>query len=232
MRKWVLIFLLLINVIVFFGFAMRSSAPRDSDVEVEQAFELRLVSEVAQESLIKIADLRPQGELQPWFVEGACILYGGVGKQKTADDIAGFLTEQGLSPIILVQANAVKKYHLVVAVPTQLEAKLALESQFKAENISPPVVSINEKLLYQLGLYANTEEADKVRRELASVFAGSIALQVLEVLGFRNDYFVQLQDDIDRNLINKINDVLKLTYETLKIEKKVCKGVASIKPHQ
>lgn len=234
MRKWVLIFLLLINVIVFFGFAMRGSAPRDSDVEVEQAFELRLVSEVAQESLIKIADQRPQGDIKPWFVEGACILYGGVEKQKTADDIAGFMTEQGLSPLILVkqQATTVKKYHLVVGVPTQLKEKLALETQFKVENISYSVVNINEKSLYQLGVYANAGEAGKGRRELVAVFADAIAPQVLEVLGSRNDYFVQLQDDIDRNLINKINDVLKLTYETLKIEKKVCKGVASTKLHQ
>lgn len=233
MRKWVLIFLLLVNVIVFFGFAMRSqNASLRSSVEVEQAFELRLVSEVSQESLVKIADQKSQGDIQPWFVEGACIFYEGIKEQKTADEIAGFMTEQGLSPLILMQTMVEKKYYLIAAVPKQPEARLALEVQLKAKNIPVTVVSDNEKAVYQVGAYASVEEVDKVRRALGSSFTGFVALKVQESLDIQSDYFIQLQDDIDRNLINKINDVLKLTYETIKIEKKVCKGVASTKPHQ
>lgn len=230
MRKWVLIFLLLINVIVFFGFAMRGqNAPARSAVEVEQAFELRLVSEVAQDSLIKIAEQKTQGDVQAWFVEGACISYEGIKEQKLADSIAGFMAEQGLNPIILIEAGVAGKYQLLLAVPELIEARLALESRLQQEAISLTVTNIHAKQVYQFGNYASTGEAEKARLGLLSV---SLGWQVEEVLSTPRTFSIQLVDDIDRNLINKINDVLKLTYKTLIIEKKVCKGVASIKPHQ
>ncbi len=230
MRKWLLIFLLLINVIVFFGFVMQGQeAPARPDVEVEQAFELRLVSEVAPDSLIKIAEQQEQGDAQAWFVEGVCISYEGIKDQKSADDIAGFMAEQGLSPIIFMQTVAAEKYQVLVAVPDETEARLALESTFQAKGISLTLADINGEAVYQVGNYASAEEAEEARLGLLSV---SIELQLREVVGTQSAFFVQLADDVDRNLINKINDVLKLTYETLKIEKKVCKGVASTKPHQ
>jgi hypothetical protein len=230
MRKWVLIFLLLVNVIVFFGFAMRGQdAYIRSDEEVVQAFELRLVSEVAQDSLIKIADQKKQDDIQPWFVEGACILYEGISDQKIADKIAGFMSEQGLSPIILVQTVATEKYQLILAVPEEIETRLALESQLQEKDFLLTVANTNAKEFYQFGNYASAEEGDKARQGLLSV---SLALQVQAVVGAKKTFSIQLADDIDRNLINKINDVLKLSDETLKIEKKVCKGVASTKPHQ
>lgn len=230
MRKWLLIFLLLINVIVFFGFAMRGQeAPARPDVEVEQAFELRLVSEVAPDSLIKIAEQQEQGDIQAWFVEGACISYEEIKEQKSADDIAGFMAEQGLSPIIFMQTVAAEKYQVVVAVPDEVEARLALESRFQTKGISLTMANINDEAVYQIGSYASADEAEKARLGLLSV---STELQLHEVLDTQRAFSVQLADDVDRNLINKINDVLKLTYETLKIEKKVCKGLASTKPHQ
>lgn len=230
MRKWLLIFLLLINVIVFFGFVMQGQeAPARPDVEVEQAFELRLVSEVAPDSLIKIAEQQEQGDAQAWFVEGVCISYEGIKDQKSADDIAGFMAEQGLSPIIFMQTVAAEIYQVLVAVPDETEARLALESTFQAKGISLTLADINGEAVYQVGNYASAEEAEEARLGLLSV---SIELQLREVVGTQSAFFVQLADDVDRNLINKINDVLKLTYETLKIEKKVCKGVASTKPHQ
>ncbi|SFG91374.1 hypothetical protein [Neptunomonas qingdaonensis] len=230
MRKWLLIFLLLLNVIVFFGFAMRGQeTPARPDVEVEQAFELRLVSEVAPDSLIKIAEQPEQRDIQAWFVEGACIAYEGIKEQKSADDIAGFMAEQGLSPIILMQTVTAEKYQMVVTVPDEREARLTLESRLQANGITLIMANINDEAVYLIGSYASAGEAENAQRGLLSV---SSELQLHKVLDTQRAFSVQLADDVDRNLINKINDVLKLTYETLKIEKKVCKGLASTKPHQ
>lgn len=199
MRKWLLIFLLLINVIVFFGFAVRGQKSTDvSNAEIEQAFELRLVSEVAPDSLVKKADLTDQEPVQERVVDGECVFYEDIENQQKADEIADFMAEQGLEPVILMGALS--------------SAQSYSESELLASGYSTHLLAAQQVLV--------------------DVLSQADAFEVKEVFEPVGRYSIQLKGTIDRNLINKINEVLKIRYKSLKTGKKVCKGVASIKSHQ
>lgn len=218
-------------LLFFFGFVMRGSgSPAQSDVKIEQAFKLRLVSEVAQESLVKITDKNNKEKVQAWFVGGECIWYEGVEDQASADEIADFMAEQGLNPIIFMENDESVRYQLVLHVakseeiPTDFLVALHARSEFFTND------NLNSEGSYLIGEYPALQDAEKAKFDFLSLYE---KLTVQEVFKRERHYSIQLQDATDRKLINKINDVLKVTYKTLKIEKKkVCKGLASTKPHQ
>ncbi|SIS86093.1 hypothetical protein [Neptunomonas antarctica] len=231
MRKWVVIFLLLANVVTFFGFTMLNNESSQSvDMEIEQAFELRLVSEVSPQSLIKISDQKAS-QLSSLYssIDAKCIQYEGIKDQNEADKIVDFMLGQGLDPIILVGYSEDIRYELVLPVPLSSASEKGLVELFRKNNILlAPSNNFAEKYL-TVGIYSNLAAAQKRIDDLLMV---STALEIKQTIGRVESYLIQLKGNIDRKLINKINDVIKNTYKTIKIEKKECKGVATVKPDQ
>jgi hypothetical protein len=162
-KKWVLAFLVLANALTFFGFVMLEKPQQEEEsLALERAMELRFVTEVPDQALAKRSEPLVFKESNK---DGLCYEYQGIDTQADADQIAAFMTEQGLEPLILL------------------------------------------------------DDAQGARAKLPE----------WQEIG---QYRVRLQSIIDEKLINKINDVLRDAYKSIKIEKKVCKGVASQKRDQ
>lgn len=162
-KKWILAFLVLANALTFFGFVMLEKPQQaEESLALERAMELRFVTEVPDQALTKRSEPLVFKESDK---DGLCYEYRGIGTQADADQIAAFMTEQGLEPLILL------------------------------------------------------DDAQDARAELPD----------RQETG---QYRVRLKLISDENLINKINDVLLEAYRNIKIEKKVCKGVASQKRDQ
>lgn len=152
MRKWILLFLLLLNAVVFFGFIMQSRPVSDPVLSgLDQVLELRLVSEVPENTLSR---RKTEVDTEQAALDGSCYYYSNVHDKKQRDEILLFLNEKDL---------------------------LAVEY---ASNLAE----------WRAGVYISTSS--------------------------------------ERKLINKINNLLKDVFETIKIEKKVCKGLASEKVDQ
>lgn len=90
MRKWSLLFLLLLNVVVLFWFSMQ----RQGDTRVTSparqlsAAELKLVSEVSDTQLLE------RGRLNQ------CYLYGGINARKDWQEISAFMQEYQVAPLL------------------------------------------------------------------------------------------------------------------------------------
>jgi hypothetical protein len=224
MRKWVLIFLLLVNVITFFGFTMLDNqSSRGVDVEPEQAFELRLVSEVSPQSLIKISDQKvlPLAALSS-SIDSQCLQYEGINDENEADKIVAFMVEQGLDPVILVEYSVGASYALVLPVPLSGTSEKDLIERFRKNNIViVPSNAVTGKFL-TVGVYSNRVSAQKRMSDLSML---SSALEIKETNAADESYLIQLKGIVDRKLINKINDVIKNTYKLINIDKKECRGL-------
>lgn len=147
--KWSVIFLLLVNALVLFGFSMRQSGSVGDDEVLPSLQTIRLVNE---------SDQILAGNEQPSVTKAndahMCYDYVLRGSDRQITQISDFLVEQGLDPVI---------HNLV-------------DDRFKISVLIPD------------------------------------------------------DEQIDRKMINKINEILLDGHSGLKIGKKVCKGLASIKP--
>lgn len=152
MRKWILLFLLLLNVVAFFGFMMQSRPDSDPSLSgLDQVLELRLVSEVPVDTLIKRGTPGSAGASE---INGSCFYYGNIDEVSEREEILLFLNEKNLLPV-----------------------------EYETEGAE-----------WRAGVYVSTSS--------------------------------------EQELINKINNLLKDVFKLIKIEKKVCKGLASEKVDQ
>lgn len=219
MRKWILIFLLLANVVALFGFTMfEKKISRQKSVDIERAFTLRLVSEVASESLQKVSS-----ETKPLIVAGIvveeCFFYEKIATQSEADVIAGFMVEQGFAPRILVKSVMQDEFKLVIRLPKGEREKQIVVESLRNEGVRVAVSANSIAPEMIIGKFLTQAAAQMRLDELPAL---ENVLEIREGVYEKMHYSIRLVVDIDRKLINKINDVLKNKYKSLKIVKKVC----------
>jgi hypothetical protein len=228
MRKWVLIFMLLTNVIVFFGFVMLAEkSVSEVDVEIEQANTLRLVSELTENDLQKRTEQKvPDVGRQ---VLAACYFYEGFVGEAVADNVAGFMITQGLSPTILVRPPEREKYQIVLSLPDTMREKLLLVTPLRESGVLViPARDFVDSEFVIAELLTRDEAEEKLNGLL--MLAQRIKIKHLPAMGTRHS--IRISEDIGRNLINKINDVVRKKYKLIKIVKKPCKGVARLKARE
>ncbi len=104
MRKWILIFLLLANALLFMGYTLIKSPAKSSAVEnTEAVLELKLLSEVPVESLVKKQDLpSTENSNGVMTLEEECYQYQGLETEQEADEVVAFFAEQGINAVIFL----------------------------------------------------------------------------------------------------------------------------------
>lgn len=219
MRKWLLVFLLLANVVAFYGFVMTAEKPVSQlDVEIEQAFTLRLVSEVAEGSLEK-RSAHKLADIKAGEVLAECVVYEGFVNQSDADAVAGFMVEQGLLPTIIVGPSEGEKFQLVLSLPKTMREKLLLVAPLRESGV---LVTPSRDFVASEFVIAEFQTQAGAQDKMNSLLMLAERLGIKHQLAVKKRYSVQLSVDVDRILINKINDVLQKKYKSLKILKKPC----------
>lgn len=223
MRKWVLLFLLLANVLVFFGYSMlQAPEKRYATLEISRALELRLVSEVPTEALRHWSENAPQDEsAQTGAIQ--CLEYSGIRQQTDADEIVRFLTEQGMEPLILLDYARARRFHLLLPVPSGVESQQRLLARFQALQAKLQPWPQNPDY-YLIGEYASRSLAERQKAALGKL---AMTAQVGQAPAMVQGYRIRLKAPESSDLLNRINGLLQETYSQLKIEKKRCQGVAS-----
>lgn len=242
--RWAFLFLLLVNAIVLFWYAV-TTAERTADVSVSsEAHKIKLLNEV---DLVLLAQQRNSGDFQSGEKEGGvvgsteaqsseslklspvvteCVRIGEVLSQLTAERLVDFLSERGFDAFIdQVQHQQVVGYRVEMQSPDGDGARIQLLDRLAQASIVPESRMDNGRLVFVLRRFDRYEDAE--------AFAG--VLRVLDLLPELRPieeptytYFVRYQLGSDHKISSKINVIVKKAYPDLKIEKKRCEGVASL----
>lgn len=224
--RWLFILLLLVNA-VYFSWQMQSSEelhiakPVPADVA-----RLRLLSEVDQSLLLsrelpqqKVQEVQEVSLAQSW-----CQVIEGIASLNDAEELQLKLLAAGVeSSISVSDEEQVLAYELIVRQPSAAEADVALLSNIKAMGLAVERIPLNGGSAYILGRYGKRSEVNQAQERLSGVLRSEI-YQVVSKDGL---YQVWIDNDEVSETPNKINDLREYFQHGIKIEKKVCKGVAS-----
>ncbi|GGO87684.1 hypothetical protein GCM10011348_41430 [Marinobacterium nitratireducens] len=219
MLRWLFLLLLLANAVVLLWAAMmrpdqsREPLPPPADA----GRELRLLSEVSSGALT----LRPvQPQAAP---SNLCLVYEGFADRLAADQAAVLMRSNGLDPQVEVETEMLPDgFELVLDLPASSAERLALIERLDGLGIVPE--GRPDDGVLKLGRFTGEGGAGD---ELERFGEAGLAPQLRPLERPRERFRLLIPAATDRELFNKINRVLENTQPEIKIEKKVCEGVAS-----
>ncbi|WP_415886135.1 hypothetical protein ACMXYO_16145 [Neptuniibacter sp. QD37_6] len=215
MFRWLFLFLLLANAVLLFWHSIQIEPQviEASDTR-KQLNTLKLVTEMDQDALEKLkAEKSSQQE---------CFWFAGFETDVKAAAVTQLIVGLGGQAEYKAMEEAVASYVVVISLPEDLKKRLALMDYLENKGLS----EVGDELLgfeYSLEGYSNKESAVEQVKVLSSLAIDS-RVEKRESTGAR--YVVVMDASVDRNLSSKIKEIVKENYYFIKIEKKLCKGVA------
>ncbi|WP_415902265.1 hypothetical protein ACMXYR_15590 [Neptuniibacter sp. QD29_5] len=215
MFRWLFLFLLLANAVLLFWHSIQIEPQviEASDTR-KQLNTLKLVAEMDQDALEKLkVEKSSQRE---------CLWFAGFETDVKAAAVTQFIVGLGGQAEYKAKEVAVASYVVVISLPEDLKKRLALMDYLENKGLS----EVGDELLdfeYSLEGYSNKESAVEQVKVLSSLAIDS-RVEKRESTGTR--YVVVMDASVDRNLSSKIKEIVKENYYFIKIEKKLCKGVA------
>ncbi|WP_415899441.1 hypothetical protein [Neptuniibacter sp. QD48_11] len=215
MFRWLFLFLLLANAVLLFWHSIQLEPETNKTSEARQQLNtLKLVTEMDQGALEKLkAEKSSQQE---------CLWFAGFETDVKAAAVTQFIVGLGGQAEYKAIEVAVASYVVVISLPEDLKKRLALMDYLENKGLS----EVGDELLdfeYSLEGYSNKELAVEQVKVLSSLAIDS-RVEKRESTGTR--YVVVMDASVDRNLSSKIKEIVKENYYFIKIEKKLCKGVA------
>lgn len=215
MFRWLFLFLLLANAVLLFwhSIQLEPEANEISDTP-QQLSTLKLVAEMDQSTLDRLkVDSADQKE---------CIWFTGFDSDVKAAAVTQFIVGLGGQAEYKVIDTVATDYVIVISLPQDLEKRLALMDYLEKQKLS----EVGDELLdfeYSLEGYRTKESAVEQVAALSRIEIDS-RIEMRE--SNKKHYIVTMDAPIDRNLSNKIKEIVKENYSFIKIEKKLCKRVA------
>ncbi|WP_415889539.1 hypothetical protein ACMXYV_16710 [Neptuniibacter sp. SY11_33] len=215
MFRWLFLFLLLANAVLLFwhSIQLEPEANEISDTP-QQLSTLKLVAEMDQSTLDRLkVDSADQKE---------CIWFTGFDSDVKAAAVTQFIVGLGGQAEYKVIDTVATDYVIVISLPQDLEKRLALMDYLEKQKLS----EVGDELLdfeYSLEGYRTKESAVEQVTALSRIEIDS-RIEMRE--SNKKHYIVTMDAPIDRNLSNKIKEIVKENYSFIKIEKKLCKRVA------
>ena len=224
--RWFFILLLLVNAL-YFGWQLRQVEPAmDGSVRNDVA-RIRLLSEVDTSLLLsrKTVFNSVEKESLPAVAEGPwCQLVTGIRDSDTAESLVQKLQEAGQQAIIEpLDDERVLAYELTLPQPAAEAEQLALISNLRTLGHTAELIDLNRKGVYVIGRYPTRTEMNRARSLLVGLFEPGI----YQVVAKENHYQVWVEVAEGSESSNKIKQLAEYFPRGIKIEKKVCKGVAS-----
>ncbi|MDO6565203.1 hypothetical protein Q4488_17640 [Amphritea sp. 1_MG-2023] len=222
--RWCLLILLLINGL-YFAWQLPQSNHHSKPAVNAQVATLRLLNE-ADRSLLLARHRDDEGTSQAVSVpaENLCWVVGEINSEMAAHQLQAKLVQLGLiSRLASIDVEQLQAYELILARPKARPGQQALETRLTALGLSTEVVSLGDREAYVLGRYDSLAALRRVSRSI------DIQPQPIEFELVKQTRLFEVSISADRALEtdNKIKEVADLLNSSMKIEKKVCKGVAS-----
>ncbi|MBY4676883.1 hypothetical protein [Marinobacterium arenosum] len=223
--RWLFLFLMLANAILLFWYAQQSVVPDRGRESAAEGLPLALVSE------------QPPAALRSVVGEGAavdgerpelpCFMIGVIDNTLTAERIVEFFSVRGYRARINQQSDErVVGYQVGLPAPDGDAARVALLRQLDAAGVVPESRMVQGRLQFVLARYASERQAADFVAGLAAKLAPDLQPAISPVQQLDWTYLVQIDGPFDQEMSSKINAIVRKAYPELKIEKKLCKGVA------
>lgn len=215
--RWLFILLLLVNAL-YFGWQMRQQqTPRVSVEEYSGVARIRLLGEMDQSLLLPREALSP-GQSQRCFVlTGAETL---AVAELLQEALAGQQVRSVISPI---DEERVLAYELVLRQPATEAARHGMLKDLQQLALGAEATELNGEAVYVVGRYATRTELNRARDRMIGLFNPDL----YQVVSKRDLFEVWLEAGAFKESGNEINALKKYFPNGIKIEKKLCKGVAS-----
>lgn len=237
--RWLFLLLLLMNVVFFVWQARPLPTPAPVVALPAGVERLRLLSEVdatlllprtQSESLSVPASVLPGASDVP-VRSGAvsaptvwCQVVSGLDSERAALELRDRLAAQGLTATIDAHMReAMLAFELIVDRPLVQVEDVALLDNLSRLGLRAEAVSLNDVPAYVVGRYGSRTEVDQALARLV----GLLAPRIYQVVSKKATFQVWVEVDETRETSNEINLVASILPRGIKIEKKVCKGVAS-----
>lgn len=221
--RWIFILLLLVNA-VYFSWQLRPSEdlPEAKAVPADVA-RLRLLSEVDRSLLLSressLQEVQKASVAQSW-----CQVVGGIPSLSIAEELRAKLLINGIeSSLVVDDEERVLAYELIVRQPSSGDADQALLANIKSMELAAEPITLNGGSAYVLGRYGARAEVNRAQQRLS----GLLRSEIYQVVSKDSLYQVWVELDAGSETSNEINELQEYFQRGIKIEKKVCKGVAS-----
>ncbi|MFC6670893.1 hypothetical protein [Marinobacterium aestuariivivens] len=219
MLRWLFLLLLLANTVVLLWAALVRPDRVSEVIEPlpREGVELRLLSELAPSALQRLEQVPDPA------TQGLCLVYEGFADGSGARQAARLMRSNGFEPQLLTERRSEPEgFEILLSVPTDTNARIALIERLEALDVVPESRPGEAVLL--LGRYRDLAVASEAMARFAEA---GLEPEMRERERLVEHFKLLLPAVSDRNLFNKINRVLEKAHPSIKIEKKVCEGVAS-----
>ncbi|WP_417226963.1 hypothetical protein [Amphritea sp.] len=217
--RWCFLILLLING-AYLGWQMQQPE-RHKAVSPANVTSLRLLSE-EDRSLLLPRRVSTATENQP--AEAWCQVVRGIEVEAVAYQWQERLERLGLTALVApADIEQVQGYELTLDQPIEANVQRVLEARLVAQGLGVETVRLGSRWVYIVGRYPTRETLNEARDGLLGVFQ----LGEYQVVSQIRQYEVWIEADGSSETSNKIKEVDDFFDSSIKIEKKLCKGVAS-----
>lgn len=142
-RKWVLIFLLLTNVLVFFGYSMLMPRWNERAISAEGGVELRLISEMPESLLVRKESSVSSSVSKDGGRGRVCWYYNAVQNRDQVNALTTFFQEQAVVSDLDVQLPTQGSGSIMLMTETDQEVIRRLNAVIKSRY---PHINIEKKL--------------------------------------------------------------------------------------
>lgn len=223
--RWGLLFLVLANTLLFFWFSMQTGQgdrAQNKDAELQR---LRLLNEFnAGELRLKQEALLPSaagGE-----VADTCYEVSGYSDEPAATGLQQWLHAQQITAYIESERVVLpEQYRLTLPAVISTSERLRLLDQLRRHGLEGQLADMSE-MRQTLAVYQNQRRANQAQSLLSLL---EVSSEVASVSPFETRSRVLFDAAIDEILFNKIKEIVANSPSELKITKKTCTGVESLK---
>ena len=213
--RWIFVLLLLINALYFGWHMQKPSEQAMTDVLPANVARVRMLSEVDVSLLLPRQNI--QESRQSW-----CQVVSGLKTVAKAIELQQALQQRGvLAELRTEDKEQPLAYELIVDRP--VDAAEALLANLEQLDINPEAITLNGSDRYIVGRFGSRTEANSALDR----FVGLFTPVVYQVVSKDVAYQVWVSTEMDDKTFSKINELSAFFPRGIKIEKKVCKGVAS-----
>lgn len=245
--RWIFILMLLGNVL-YFGWQMRLPVSESAQTRPVNAVSIRLLDEVDRSLLLPRAEVSAQQERSDAVLSlpsaglennkidlsygsdaessvKRCQVLSGITDSSVARDLQKRLELQGVvSSVFPVEVERVLAYELVLDQPESVSSRGAVIENLETLGIAVEEARLNHRAVYIVGRYDSQAALNQARDSLAGLFEPAL----YQVVSKEEQFELWVASDASEETVNKINELDGFFGSTIKIEKKLCKGVASV----
>ncbi|GEM_PF-4234229 len=223
--RWGLLFLVLANTLLFFWFSMQSDQGARAGHEAGELQRLRLLNELSAKEL-RLQHAEVGEALADRASEAQCFEVGACTNEAAALDFQQWLQAQQITAYIeserVVQDE---QFQLTLPAIVPTAERLRLLDQLQQHSLQGMQADMSD-MRQTLAVYQNQYRAGQAQALLSLL---EVQAEVVQAKPFETRFRVLFDGAIDEILFNKIKEVVANSPAELKIRKKTCAGVESLK---